>query len=159
MRKINKAGLDLIKYFEGFYPKAYNCPAGVLTIGYGHTNAMKYFKFKDGDVITEAKADKILQEDLAESSNDVETLTAGVVLNDDQFAALVSFVFNCGRGNFASSTLLKRLKAGNFADVPTQLKRWTRGGGVILKGLVRRRDAESALFMSDTAMAQSVMKK
>lgn len=159
MRKVNKAGLNLVKHFEGFFSKAYYCPAGVLTIGYGHTNAMKLYKFKEGDVVTEEEAEQILQDDMAEACSDVEKLTAGVELNDDQFSALASFVFNCGKGNFASSTLLKRLKAGNFADVPTQLKRWTKANGVVLGGLVRRRDAEAALFTGDTAMAQSVMKK
>jgi len=138
--KTGKKGLDLIKSFEGFKPKAYICPAGVLTIGYGHTKyASKTM------VVDEAKATVLLQEDLrvAENAVNAENLT----LTQNQFDALVSFVFNCGSGNFKKSTLLKVIKINpNSANISFEFNRWNRGGGRVLAGLTRRRIAEAKLY-------------
>ena len=133
-------GIALIRYFEGCRLDAYLCPAGVWTIGYGHTHGVK-----EGDTIDQESAEAFLIEDLEEFEDHVQRLVE-VDLNQDQFDALVSWVFNLGYGNLAESTLLAKLNDGLYDEVPEQIKRWTRAGGVILPGLVKRRNAEAALF-------------
>ena len=145
--KIGFKGLNLIKEFEGFREKAYKCPAGVWTIGYGHTGGVK-----EGDVVTSNEAEKLLIQDL-DWAEKVVYKHVNVFLNQNQFDALVSFVFNVGSGNFQKSTLLKRLNSGQYSDVPHELKRWNKGGGVVLPGLVRRRRVEGELFMEEIQSA------
>lgn len=144
MWKINRVGLDLIKRFEGLKLDAYLCPSKIWTIGFGHTKDVEKW-----DKISPEIAESLLREDLEYASKQVEELV-DVTLDDNQFATLVSFVFNCGVGNFKSSTLLKLLNTGAYYAVPTQLRRWTKitvnGKKVTLKGLVRRREAESNLW-------------
>ncbi len=156
MPRINDAGLALVQAFEGFRAEAYRCPAGVWTIGYGHT-----VEVAEGDRITLEDAEVLLRSDLARSEAAVDRLVT-VPLSDNQFSALVSFCFNLGEGNLASSTLLRKLNAGNYDAVPSQLARWVKGGGRTLPGLVRRRAAEAALWATpdgdedDDGMAQAV---
>jgi len=107
MMKVNSRGLQLIKHFEGFFLQAYLCPAEVLTIGYGHTADVQ-----PGDVITAQQADTFLLEDVSESERAVNRFVT-VPLTQNQFDALVSFVFNLGGHNFKSSTLLIKLNAGD----------------------------------------------
>jgi len=140
-RNINKAGLELIKDFEGFYAEAYICPAGVWTIGYGHTKDVH-----KGQWVSRQQAEELLQEDLEEAQEAVERYIE-VPLTDNQFAALVSFTFNLGAGNLKTSTLLRKLNAGDYDAVPSELARWIKAGGKTLTGLVRRRAAETELFM------------
>lgn len=123
-------------------PKAYTCPAGVLTIGYGHTKNVQ-----PGQVITEEEAEALLRADCADAEAAVARLVK-VPLNQSQFDALVSFTFNVGAGNLERSTLLRRLNAGNYERAADEMLRWDRGGGRVLKGLTLRRDAERALFLS-----------
>jgi len=140
-RQINEAGLALIKVYEGLRLKAYQDSVGVWTIGYGHTNNVK-----PGDVLSdESQASGLLAFDLANAEAAVSRLVK-VDLTDNQFAALVSFVFNLGSGNFAMSTLLKKINSGDMAGAAKEFKRWNRAGKKVLAGLVRRRDAEAALF-------------
>lgn len=139
-RRINQDGIDLIKSFEGLFLKAYLCPAGILTIGYGHTRTVTA-----GMEITRAQAEQFLQEDLRIFERAVSRLVT-VRLNDNQFAALVCFSFNVGVANFESSTLLKLLNRGWYEQVPAQLMRWTRANGEVLGGLSRRRAAEGVLW-------------
>jgi len=141
-RKINDAGINLIKGFEELKLKAYKCPAGVWTIGYGHTSDVQ-----QGDVITEEQALEMFEDDLQDFSRAVEKLVK-VPLTDNQFAALVSLCFNIGVENFRKSTLLEMLNAGNYAAVPTQLMRWVYSKRLKLAGLVRRRSAEGKLWQS-----------
>ncbi len=147
-KKINKAGMDLVKHFEGFYANAYTCPAGVWTIGYGHTKGVK-----KGDTVTLDQAEQLLEEDLAGAGTAVERLVK-VPLKDNQYAALVSFVFNLGAGSLGSSTLLKKLNAGNYDDVPAEMAKWVKATDPktkekrTLAGLVRRRAAEGELWLS-----------
>ncbi len=147
-RAINEAGLRLVKKSEGFYPDAYLCPAGVPTIGYGHTDGVSL-----GQTITEAEAETFLKEDLEAAAKDVERLITAP-LTDNQFSALVSFVFNLGAGSLQSSTLRKRLEAGNYEAVPGELNRWVKatdpvtGEKKTLRGLVKRRAAEGALWLT-----------
>jgi len=151
-RNINKAGLDLIKHFEGFRAQAYICPAGVWTIGYGHTSGVS-----SGQRVTEQKAEQLLHEDLADAQAAVERYIA-VPLTDNQFAALVSFTFNLGAGNLKTSTLRRRLNTNDYDAVPSELARWVKANGKTLEGLFRRRAAEGELFMrpDDAAVSTEV---
>ena len=143
--KTSQRGLDLIKEFEGLYLQAYRCPAGVLTIGYGHTSVAGEPKVVAGMKITKQEAEDILRRDLAAVEADVGRLVK-VPLTQNQFDALVSFQFNTG--GLGRSSALKRLNAGNYADVPAALLLWNKAAGKVLAGLTRRRKAEAALFAS-----------
>jgi lysozyme len=138
--KISDEGLALIKHFEGCRLEAYLCPAGVWTIGYGHTRGVR-----DSDVIDQEAAEAFLIEDLEEFEGYVNSLTE-VALKQNEFDALVAWVFNLGPGNFKESTLLNRINYGPISDVPSQIKRWNKAGGKVLEGLVKRRAAEAALW-------------
>jgi lysozyme len=145
--KTSARGLTVIKEFEGKRLEAYLCPAGEWTIGYGHTSAAGTPKVMPEMRITDAEAYAILQRDVVAFEMAVSRLVKKP-LNQGQFDALVSFIYNVGAGAFEKSTLLKRINAGRFDDVPAQLMRWTKGGGRELPGLVRRRRAEAALWRS-----------
>lgn len=140
MARINAAGLALVKAQEGLRLEAYPDEGGVWTIGYGHTKGVK-----PGDVISGAQAEMLLDADLAEAERAVSDLVK-VPLTDNQFAALVDFVFNEGAGAFAGSTLLKKLNEGGYALVPACLKSWIFDNGRMAQGLVKRRAAEAALW-------------
>lgn len=138
--KTSLEGINLIKHFEGCELEAYKCPAGVWTIGYGHIKGVQ-----EGDVITEQQADDMLVEELEEYENYIHNLV-NCPLNQNQFDALVSWVYNLGSSNLQASTLLKVLNAGDYAGVPAQMLRWNKAGGKVLEGLTRRRQAEADLF-------------
>lgn len=140
-RHINEAGLNLIMTFEGFSPRPYLCPAGVWTIGYGHTRGVT----KESPHIDELEAMELLRGDVASAEASVSRLVK-VPLTDGQFAALVSFVFNLGAGRLQASTLLRRVNAGDHAAAAEEFKKWTLAGGKRSKGLIRRRAAEIALY-------------
>ena len=135
-------GIELIRHFEGCCLDAYLCPAGVWTIGYGHTADVK-----EGDSIDQEAAEAFLIEDLEKFEQAVTRLVE-VPLTQQQFDALVSWTFNLGAGNLAESTLLRKLNNYQYAEVPEQMMRWVRAGGQVLEGLVRRRAAEAALFQN-----------
>lgn len=165
-RHINQAGLDLVKEFEGFHsrrfksgPKkgqslpnggvtAYWCPAGVPTIGYGHTKTVIPTDI-DVKVISPKEAEELLRGDLKNAENAVSNLIT-VNLNDNEFSALVSFTFNVGAGALKNSTLRKRLNRGDSRTsvANEEFRKWVKGGGRVLQGLVRRRRAERDLFLS-----------
>lgn len=138
--KISIEGLSLIKKFEGLELEAYKCAAGVWTIGYGHIKDVK-----EGDVITKAEADEMLVHEIEEYENYVNT-AVNVPLSQNQFDAIVSWVFNLGNGNLRASTMLKVINSGDHAGVPAQIKRWNKAGGKVLEGLIRRREAEALLY-------------
>lgn len=140
MARINAAGLALVKAQEGLRLEAYRDGGGVWTIGYGHTKGVKA-----GDTICSTRAEMLLDADLAEAETAVTDLVR-VPLNDNQFAALVDFVFNEGPGAFAGSTMLKKLNEGGYGLVPACLKSWVFVDGRVVAGLVRRRAAEAALW-------------
>jgi lysozyme len=140
--RISQEGVNLIKHFEGCRLEAYKCPAGVWTIGYGHTKGVK-----EGDAIEQEAAEAFLIEDLEAFEQDVTRLVE-VPLTQQQFDALVSWTFNLGAGNLAESTLLRKLNNYQYAEVPEQMMRWVRAGGQVLDGLVKRRAAEAALFQN-----------
>jgi len=138
--QINDAGLALIKEFEGFRDTAYQDQAGIWSIGYGHTIGVS-----GGETCTEAEATEWLSEDLATAEQTVDSLV-NVPLSGNQFAALVSFTYNVGSGNFGKSTLLQLLNRGWYEQIPVQLSRWNRVNGAPDAGLTRRRAAEAALW-------------
>lgn len=139
--KTSIIGRNLIKTFEGYRENAYLDPVGIWTIGYGHTGGVK-----EGDTVTEAGADALLQQDLKAAENTVNA--TGLKLNQLQFDALVSLVYNIGSGNFNSSTLLKQLRQSTKprTELETWWKVWDKANGKTLKGLVRRRAAEYTLY-------------
>ena len=146
--KTSDRGIALIKAHEGLRLEAYPDPAHgwkVGTIGYGHTSAAGPPKVERGMKITEAGADAILRQDLAKFERYVLDAVK-VPLNQNEFDALVSFTFNLGPGNLRSSTLLRKLNAGDRAGAADEFGKWVKAGGKTLPGLVKRREAERALF-------------
>lgn len=151
---MTQEGIELIKSFEGLRLKAYKCPAGVWTIGYGHTKGVK-----EGDVITEQEAEDMLKKDVV----GFEINVRGAVipnLNDHQYDALTSFAYNVGLGNFRKSTLLRLINSGITAreDITNQFMRWVYAGGKKLTGLVRRRTAEAELYFLPAVPGNSELK-
>ena len=133
-------GLSLIKKFEGCELEAYQCSAGVWTIGYGHTKGVA-----PGDSVSQEEAEQMLVDELHEYESYVNEYVT-VALSQNQFDALVSWVYNLGPANLKASTMLKVLNSGEYEDVPAQIKRWNKAGGKVLEGLIRRREAEACLF-------------
>ena len=145
-KTINKIGLKLIAQFEGCYLQAYLCPANVWTIGIGTTIYPNGVKVKKGDKCTLEQAHEYLAHDMIEFEKTVND-SVKVPLSQNQFDALVSLAYNIGSGAFKNSTLLKKLNAKDYAGAADQFLVWNKGGGKVLKGLVRRREAERALFL------------
>ena len=143
MMQISKTGIELLKHFEGCELKAYQDSVGVWTIGYGHTKGIY-----EGLEITQLEAEKMLQDELPEYEGYI-TDKVVPMLQQHEYDALVCWVYNLGPTNLSSSTLLKRLNAGEFKDVPFQMKRWDKAGGQPLLGLTRRRNAEALLFKGE----------
>jgi lysozyme len=151
---VNTATLNLITEFEGVELEAYADPAhgwAVPTIGVGHTSAAGPPKVVKGMKITRKGAMEILARDLAGVEATVNSAVK-VPLNENQFGALVSFTFNLGGGNLRKSTLLKKLNAKDYAGAAGQFGQWVNAGGKKLPGLVRRREAERALFLTPVAV-------
>jgi lysozyme len=138
----SQRGIDLIKEFEGCVLEAYDDGVGVWTIGYGHTRDVR-----KGDRISEQIAEDLLKLDLSEFENGVSSRVKAH-LNQNQFDALVSFAFNVGLGALGESTLLRVLNEGDYQGASDQFGQWVHGGGQVMDGLVRRREAEKALFLS-----------
>lgn len=175
-RKINQAGLDLIKSSEGLELEAYPDPASALgaactgknllgrsyrklgpgweklggepwTIGYGHTGKMLNGEPVAAGTKTDlAGAEALLRLDVEKFEKGVESLVK-VPLTDNQFAALVSFAYNCGLGNLGSSTLLKKVNAADHAGAAAEFGKWVKAQGKTLPGLVKRRAAERDLYL------------
>lgn len=138
--KTSARGIQLIKKYEGLKLIAYRCPAGVWTIGYGHTRTATA-----GLRITEQQAHELLVSDLAIA----ETVVSGKLknINQNAFDALVSFVFNLGERSFLQSTLLKKIAEGETeADIRAEFAKWVNAAGRMLPGLVARRKEEAELF-------------
>ena len=147
--KTSQAGIDLIKEFEGFRCDAYLCPAGVWTIGYGHTAGVK-----PGDYVSRERGEEMLREDLRYYEDAVNDLIT-VPLSQNEFDALVSFTYNLGAGALGESTLRKRLNAGEpkCPVFQQELPKWVKAGNETLPGLVRRREAEVELACSGVTPA------
>ena len=149
---LSPAGLKLVRSFEGCEKavrgsrrfKAYVDPVGILTIGWGHTNATGR-RFTADTLWTQAECDDALREDLAKFESAVRGLVK-VELEQCRFDALVSFAYNCGVGNLKSSTLLRKVNRRDFSSAAREFAKWNKAGGRVLKGLTRRRAAEATLF-------------
>lgn len=141
--KPSQACVDLVKEFEGFRAEAYLCPAKVWTVGYGTTENVH-----PGDVVNKQEAEELLMNDLIEAAAAIDDLV-DVEINQQQYDALTSLIYNIGREAFRNSTLLRLLNAGKGVhEVGTQFLRWNKAGGKVLPGLSRRRAAEAVLFES-----------
>ena len=139
------SGIDLTRQFEGVKLQAYRDEAGVWTIGYGHT-----LNVCEGMTCTPEQADAWLLKDIHWACNVVNSQVK-VPLTQNQFDALVDFVFNCGADAFCRSTLLRMLNQGDYSEAANQFERWAFAGGKQLPGLLRRRKAERAKFLGVTA--------
>jgi lysozyme len=144
--EVNKAGRDLIKQFEGCKLKAYKCPAGLWTISWGLTFYPDGTKVKEGDMITQQQAEDYFNEIVDDFAKGVDILVKSNVTANN-FSAIVSFAFNVGMGNFRRSTLLRKVNANpKDPSIRAEFMKWTRANNVVLKGLVRRREAEAKLY-------------
>jgi lysozyme len=144
--------LSIIKKYEGLKLEAYICPAGVATVGFGSTFYPDGRRVKLGDKITLQEAESILLHDIKRFEKEVRN-SVKIEITDNQLSALISFVYNVGASAFRKSTLLKKVNA-NPTDltIHNEFMRWTRAGGKVLPGLVKRRAEESKLYFSkDTA--------
>lgn len=146
--KTSQNGIQLIKFYEGFSAKPYMCPANYLTIGYGHVISQAE-KQKTSDLqnfkITKQQAEEILQNDLIRFENSILNLIT-TKLNQNQFDALVSFVYNLGAGALQRSTLRQKINRGEHNQAAAEFMRWIYAGGKILQGLINRRQAEANLY-------------
>lgn len=142
MRSINTDGLELIKSFEGFRSSAYKDSVGIWTIGYGHTRGVT----SASPDITPEQAEALLAGDLENAELAVEKMII-TTLNDNQYAALVSLVYNVGTAPL-THTLGTLLNSGDYEGAADEFPKWNHAGGVVSNGLVRRRAAERDLFLS-----------
>ena len=145
--QISDKGIALIKQFEGCKLTAYQDSVGVWTIGYGWTKPVDGKPIRAGMTIKQETAERLLKTGLVSYENDVSRLFK-VDLTQGQFDALVSFTYNLGARSLSTSTLLRKLNAGDCAGAADEFLRWNKAGGKVLNGLTRRREAERALFLS-----------
>ena len=170
--KLSKAGEDLMHRFEGFRSKPYLCPAHIWTIGYGHVLYQEQIRLpmvrppgktqadipmirkemplkpEDFRVWTKTEIDELFRADVASFERGVLRLVPGCVGRQGSFDALVSFAFNAGLGNLQRSTIRMRANRGDWEGAAEAFMAWTKGGGKVLPGLVKRREAERSLFLS-----------
>lgn len=140
-------GIALIKEFEGCKLTAYQDSVGVCTIGYGWTQPVDGKPVRIGMTINQETAERLLKTGLVSYESDVSRLVK-VGMTQGQFDALVSFTYNLGARALSTSTLLRKLNAGDYAGAADEFLRWNKAGGKVLNGLTRRREAERALFLS-----------
>ena len=140
---------SFIKNFEGCRLKAYNDGVGIMTIGYGSTMYPEGTRVKEGDVITQERAEFLIKWEVILKTKSIAVFLYNVILKQQQFDALISFAYNVGVGNFKKSTLLKKVKV-NPADITIrdEFMKWNRAGGIVLNGLTKRRAAEADLYFS-----------
>jgi lysozyme len=144
--KVNAEGYALIKKFEGCRLKAYLCPANVWTIGYGNTFYENGMKVKEGDVITQQRAEELAKFIIDQFAVTIEPFIQKP-LTDNQFSACVSLAYNIGTSGFKRSSVFKKLNINpNDPTIADSFKLWNKGGGKVLAGLVKRREAEIALY-------------
>jgi len=167
--KLSKAGADLMHRFEGCRNKPYLCPAHIWTIGYGHVLYQEQIKLpmarvegkeipmirkemplkpEDSRVWSKEEIEKLFADDVASFERGVLRLVPGVVGRQGAFDALVSISFNFGLGNLQRSTIRMKANRGDWEGAAQAFMAWTKGGGKVLPGLVKRREAEIALFLS-----------
>ena len=166
--KLSKAGEDLMHRFEGCRNKPYLCPADIWTIGYGHVlyqeqirlpvvtdkpNVVIRRKFslrqEDNRVWSKEEINDLFRKDVATFERGVLRLVPGVVGRQGSFDALVSISFNFGLGNLQRSTIRMKANRGDWEGAAEAFRAWVKGGGKVLPGLVKRREAEIALFLQE----------
>lgn len=159
--KLSEAGANLMHRYEGCRNKPYLCPAHIWTIGYGHVlyqeqirlpvaNRKEFpLRMEDNRVWSKDEINKLFETDVGTFERGVLRLVPGVVGRQGAFDALVSFAFNAGLGNLQRSQIRMRANRGDWQGAADALMDWTKGGGKVLPGLVKRREAERALFLSD----------
>lgn len=141
---VNNAGIALIKRFEGLSLRTYKCPAGIWTQGFGHTGP----DVEPGEEINEREAEQLLIGDLLKFEYGVESALDGVPASSNEFSAMVCLAFNIGLGNFRKSSVLKFHKDGKKTLAANAFLLWIKANGKPLAGLVKRRNAERALYVS-----------
>ena len=167
--KLSKVGEELMHRYEGFRNKPYLCPAHIWTIGYGHVLYQEQIrlpmvrvdgkdipmirkeyplKAEDNRVWSKEEIDQLFRDDVASFERGVLRLVPGVVGRQGSFDAMVSFAFNAGLGNLQRSTIRMKANRGEWEEAAEAFMVWTKGGGKVLPGLVKRREAERALFLS-----------
>jgi lysozyme len=161
--KVSKAAIDMIKHHEGVRTKPYRCPALLWTVGVGHvidpTHAMvKYEERRNLPIpegwdrtLTMDEVDRILSQDLGRFERGVVRLCPAAVGRQGVFDALVSFAFNVGLGNLQRSSLRMKINRGELEEAADEFLKWTKAGGRVLPGLVKRRNDERALYLSGVA--------
>ena len=168
--KLSKVGEDLMHKYEGFRSRPYLCPAHIWTIGYGHVLYQEQIRLpvvrvegketpmirkemplkpEDNRVWTKTEIDELFRTDVGTFERGVLRLVPGVVGRQGSFDALVSISYNFGLGNLQRSTIRMRANRGDWAGAAEAFMVWTKGGGKVLPGLVKRREAEKALLLSD----------
>lgn len=145
MNHLPQAAIDLIKHYESCRLTAYMCPAGVPTIGWGHTKTVTRADVDRKKTITAQQAEALLREDIGNAETAVRSLVR-VPLTDGQYGALVSFAFNLGFGALSRSTLLCLLNAGDYDGAAAEFLRWVKANGEVMPGLVKRRADEVSLW-------------
>jgi len=144
--KVNKLGIETMHHFEGCKLTAYLCPAKVWTIGWGNTYYPDKRPVKQGDVVTQEQANILFEMIMNEFAIQVRSVLTKEI-NENQFSALVCFSYNVGVGAFKKSTLLRKININpNDETIAGEFAKWTKAGGKVLLGLVRRRKAESDLY-------------
>ena len=146
---INEAGLKIVKNFEGLRLQSYKCPAGVITIGYGHTGSYKGKPLTLGMTITKEEAEELLKQDLVKYENYVDDLHRD--FNENEYSALVSFCYNCG-----PASLKSLCKNRTNEQIGNALLLYNKAGGKVLAGLTKRRKAERDLFFTPVKEKQEV---
>jgi lysozyme len=168
--RLSKAGEELMHRYEGFRNKPYLCPAHIWTIGYGHVLYQEQIrlpmvrvdgkdipmirkeyplKAEDNRVWSKEEIDELFRADVESFERGVLRLVPGVAGRQGSFDAMVSFAFNAGLGNLQRSTIRMKANRGDWEGAAEAFMAWTKGGGKVLPGLVKRRQAEIALFLSD----------
>ena len=145
--EVSQDGVDFIKGFEGFESNPYLCPAGYPTIGFGtilYPNGVRV-RISDKEC-TKEEAEKWLRFEISSKAKQVDAMTIDSI-NQNQFDALVSFGFNVGLTALAKSTLLKKVNLNDFKGASLEFAKWINANGKPLPGLIRRRNAEKALFL------------
>ncbi|MDV1795073.1 lysozyme [Enterobacter asburiae] len=142
----SEKGIAVIKQFEGCKLTAYQDSVGVWTIGYGWTQPVDGKPIRAGMTIKQETAERLLKTGLVSYESDVSRLVK-VGVTQGQFDALVSFTYNLGSRSLSTSTLLRKLNAGDYAGAADEFLRWNKAGGKVLNGLTRRREAERDLFL------------
>ena len=146
--RISQKCENKLKEYESLQLNAYICPAGVLTIGWGHTGMIDGKKIELGMTITKSKAQELFEEDIATVENPLANEPFANRLSQGQWDALVSFIYNVGWGNYKKSTLRKRINEDiNHTDIPNQFRRWNKANDKVLAGLVKRREWEVEQYL------------